>query len=215
MIYKKVFVSQGAMDYNIGIKMTKCERGLLMKKHIKNSALLLCIVAGLIIVINKLISVFSHMTDHLPTGGGKYYHWKYGKPLKPVQRRNGKSIPEDTVCPLCGAPHHFIYDNNGGNGQYQCKVCGQTFCSGDVVTVPIRLTCPHCGNTLVAKKDRKFFRIHKCVNPKCPYYLYNLKKVEQKDLVEDYGKNKYKLHYIYREFTVLNIPYKPLLAQLK
>ena len=78
MIYKKVFVSQGAMDYNIGIKMTKCERGLLMKKHIKNSALLLCIVAGLIIVINKLISVFSHMTDHLPTGGGKYYHWKYG-----------------------------------------------------------------------------------------------------------------------------------------
>ena len=104
----------------------------------------------------------------------EYYHWKYGKPLKPVQRRNGKSIPEDTVCPLCGAPHHFIYDNNGGNGQYQCKVCGQTFCSGDIVTVPIRLTCPHCGNTLVAKKDP----------------------------VEDYGKNKYKLHYIYREFTV-------------
>ena len=31
----------------------------------------------------------------------EYYHWKYGKPLKPVQRRNGKSIPEDTVCPLC------------------------------------------------------------------------------------------------------------------
>jgi hypothetical protein len=78
ILEKKVFVSQGAMDYNIGIKMIKCERGLLMKKHIKNSALLLCIVAGLIIIINKLISVFSHMTDHLPTGGGKYYHWKYG-----------------------------------------------------------------------------------------------------------------------------------------
>ena len=132
----------------------------------------------------------------------EYYQWKYGKPVKPVQRRNGKSIPEDTICPLCGAPHHFIYDNNGGNGQYQCKVCGQTFSSGEVVTTPIRLTCPHCGNTLIAKKDRRFFRIHKCVNPKCPYYLHNLKKVEQKDLDEDYGKNKYKLHYIYREFTV-------------
>ena len=24
----------------------------------------------------------------------EYYHWKYGKPLKPVRRRNGKSIPE-------------------------------------------------------------------------------------------------------------------------
>lgn len=132
----------------------------------------------------------------------EYYKWKYGKPVKPVQRRNGKSIPEDTICPLCGAPHHYIYDNNGGNGQYQCKICGQTFCSGEVVTTPFRLTCPHCGNTLVPKKDRKFFRIHKCVNPKCPYYLHNLKKVDQKDLAEDYGKNKYKLHYIYREFTV-------------
>ena len=112
------------------------------------------------------------------------------------------SIPEDTICPLCGAPHHFIYDNNGGNGQYQCKVCGQTFISGEVASAPVRFICPHCGKTLVAKKDRKFFRIHKCVNPKCPYYLHNLKKIEKKDLKEDYGKNKYKLHYIYREFTV-------------
>ena len=132
----------------------------------------------------------------------EYYQWKYGKPVKPVQRRNGKSIPEDTICPLCGAPHHYIYDNNGGNGQYQCKICGQTFSSGEVVTTPIRLTCPHCGNTLVAKKDRKFFRVHKCVNPRCPYYLHNLKKVDKEDLNEDYGKNKYKLHYIYREFTI-------------
>ena len=132
----------------------------------------------------------------------EYYQWKYGKPVKPVQRRNGKSIPGDTTCPLFGAPHHYIYDNNGGNGKYQCKICGQTFCSGEVVTTPFRLTCPHCGNTLVPKKDRKFFRIHKCVNPKCPYYLHNLKKVDQKDLAEDYGKNKYKLHYIYREFTI-------------
>ena len=104
--------------------------------------------------------------------------------------------------PYAVAPHHFIYDNNGGNGQYQCKVCGQTFISGEVASAPVRFICPHCGKTLVAKKDRKFFRIHKCVNPKCPYYLHNLKKVEKKDLKEDYGKNKYKLHYIYREFTV-------------
>ena len=43
-----------------------------------------------------------------------------------VGNADGKTIPEDTICPLCGAPHHFLYDNNGGNGQYQCKVCGQT-----------------------------------------------------------------------------------------
>ena len=54
----------------------------------------------------------------------------------------------------------------------------------------------------VPKKDRKHFIVHKCVNPECPYYLHNLKKVDKADLAEDYGKNKYKLHYIYREFTM-------------
>ena len=131
-----------------------------------------------------------------------YYQWKYGKPLKPVQRRNGKTIPDDTVCPLCGAPHHFIYDNNGGNGQYQCKVCGQTFCTGDLVTTPLRLICPYCGHSLEHKKTRKHFIIHKCVNPNCSYYIHNLKKVDKEDLAQDYGKNKYKLHYIYRQFTI-------------
>ena len=132
----------------------------------------------------------------------EYYKWKYGKTVKPVQRRNGKNIPEDTVCPLCGAPHLYLYDNNGGNGQYQCKVCGQTFVSGEQATSPIRLMCPHCSHTLSPKKDRKHFILHKCVNPKCPYYLHNLKKVDAADLKDDYGKNKYKLHYIYRQFTL-------------
>ena len=132
----------------------------------------------------------------------EYYLWKYGKSVRPVQRRNGKSIPEDTFCPLCGAPHHYLYDNNGGNGQFQCKVCGQTFVTGEVVTSPLRFVCPYCGHSLVPKKDRKFFRIHKCVNPRCSFYLHNLSRVDKDHLHEDYGKNKYKLHYLYREFTV-------------
>ena len=132
----------------------------------------------------------------------EYYKWKYGKPVKPVQRRNGKSIPDDTVCPLCGAPHHYIYDNNGGHGQFLCKICGQTFISGEQVTSPIRFLCPHCGHSLVPKKHRKHFTIHKCVNPKCPYYLHNLKKADKEHLQEPCGKSKYKLHYIYREFTM-------------
>jgi rubredoxin len=132
----------------------------------------------------------------------EYYSWKYNKPLKPVQRRNGKTIPEDTLCPLCGAPHHYLYDNNGGGGQYLCKVCGQTFITGDLVTTPIHFLCPYCGHSLVAKKNRTFFRIHKCVNTKCSFYIRNLKKVDKKHLEEKYGKNKYKLHYIYRELAV-------------
>lgn len=41
-------------------------------------------------------------------------------------------------------------------------------------------TCPHCNHSLVHKKDRKPFVIHECINPKCPYYLHNLKKVDKK-----------------------------------
>ena len=66
----------------------------------------------------------------------------------------------------------------------------------------MELRCPHRSNALVSKKNRKHFIVHKCVNPKCPYYLHNLKKVDRTDLKEDYGRNKYKLHYIYREFTM-------------
>lgn len=130
----------------------------------------------------------------------EYYLWKYGKALKPVQRRNGKNIPEDTICPLCGAPHHYMYDNNGGKGQFQCKICGQTFITGEQVTSPLVLICPYCGHALTPKKDRKHFIVHKCVNMKCSYYKSNLKLLPS-DL-DPSDKYKYKLHYIYREFTL-------------
>ena len=135
-----------------------------------------------------------------------YYQWQGGKPLKPVQRRNGRTIPEDTTCPLCDAPHHYLYDNNGGNGQYQCKVCGKTFVNGEQVTSLYRLECPYCGHRLVLCKKRKIFNIHKCINMKCGFYLKNLKIVKKEDLKE---KFKYKLHYIYREFKVEFFPMEP------
>ena len=130
----------------------------------------------------------------------EYYFWKYGQIIKPVQRRNGKTIPEATTCPLCGAPHQYIYDNNGGKGQFQCKICGQTFITGEKVTSPLTLLCPYCGHVLVPKKDRKHFIVHKCVNKKCSYYRNNLKLLP-KDLNPS-EKYKYKLHYIYREFSL-------------
>lgn len=132
----------------------------------------------------------------------QYYLWKYGQVLKPVQAQKNKprTIPQKTVCPLCGAPHQYLYDNNGGHGQYQCKICGQTFISGERVTSPLVLICPYCGNVLTPKKDRKHFIVHKCVNKECSYYKSNLKKLP-KDL-NSKEKYKYKLHYIYREFTI-------------
>lgn len=132
----------------------------------------------------------------------QYYLWKYKKPLKPVASHKNKPrlVPEDTVCPRCGAPHSYLYDNNGGNGQYQCKVCKQTFITGEKVTTPLALRCPYCGHMLIASKNRTNFIIHKCVNSNCSYYKSNLRKLP-KDFPKE-QKYLYKLHYIYREFTV-------------
>ena len=132
----------------------------------------------------------------------EYYLWKYGKVLKPVQAQKNKprNIPNKTVCPVCGAPHQYLYDNNGGNGQYQCKVCGQTFITGERATSPLVLICPYCGHALSPKKDRKNFIVHKCINKKCSYYKDNFKKLP--DGLTHTEKSNYKLHYIYREFTL-------------
>ena len=131
-----------------------------------------------------------------------YYEKRYGKKIRPVSRRSECDIPDDCTCPRCDAPKPFLYKNNGSKGQLLCKICDARFSPDESRFSSVKLRCPHCGNTLVPKKDRKHFIIHKCVNPKCPYYLHNLKKVDKADLNDGYGKNKYKLHYIYREFTI-------------
>ncbi len=108
-----------------------------------------------------------------------YYQRRYHKSIKPVFRRVECDIPKSCHCPVCGAPVDYLTWNDGKRkSQVLCKVC-QT----------------HFSPT----KDNRF---SKTTVLKCPYYLHNLKKVDKKHLNEDYGKNKYKLHYIYREFTI-------------
>ena len=136
--------------------------------------------------------------DYIP-----YLEWRYGKKVKPVARRKECDISDKCTCPRCNAPKPYLYKNNGAKGQILCKVRSTAFSSEENrFTKPFTLRCPYCSRALVRKKERKHFAVHKCVNPKCPYYLHNLKKVDKEDLKEDYGKNKYKLHYIYREFTI-------------
>ncbi len=130
-----------------------------------------------------------------------YLKHKYGETVNPIKRRSESSaVPESIVCPRCGAPHQYLYKNNGSKGQFLCKVCDERFNETNIYNRPISLRCPHCGRILVPEKDRKHFRIHKCVNKKCSYYLSNLRKLP-KDLPSK-DKFKYKLHYIYREFTI-------------
>lgn len=127
----------------------------------------------------------------------------HGKELKPVKSRGKNPVPSDVICHRCGAPHTYLYDNTGGRGQLVCKVCALKF-NKDKQDFKIgALVCPYCGHILDKKKTRKHFNIHKCVNKKCTFYLNSLKKLSPEDL-EDYkkDKHKFKLHYIYREFTI-------------
>lgn len=55
------------------------------------------------------------------------YRQEHGKELRPVKRRGGKTVPTEAVCPYCGAPSEYAYDNNGGRGEFWCKVCNSKF----------------------------------------------------------------------------------------
>lgn len=123
-----------------------------------------------------------------------YYKQRYNKTLKPVFRHMECDIPESCHCPACDAPVQYLTWNDGKKkSQVICKVCQTLFSptKDNRFSKTTVLRCPHCSHTLEHKKDRKHFIVHKCTNPRCPYYLHNLNKVSKKDLKEDYGKYKY------------------------
>ena len=155
--------------------------------------------------IDKLPKIISFKQEWNWTDLITYYKKRYNKIIKPVFRHRECDVPTGCTCPQCKAPYHYLMWNDGKKkSQLLCKVCQSLFSTaskGRFSRIYV-LRCPHCNNALVHKKDRKHFIVHKCVNPKCSYYLNNLKKVSKKDIEEDYGKNKYKLHYIYREFNI-------------
>lgn len=153
--------------------------------------------------IDELPKLISFKQDWIWTDLIYYYEQRYNKTIRPVFRRVECDIPADCCCPKCEAPVQYLTWNDGKRKtQILCKVCQSHFSNGDNnrFSKNTVLRCPHCNHTLTPKKNRKHFIIHKCVNPKCPYYIRNLNKADKKDLAEEYGKNKYKLHYIYREF---------------
>ena len=52
------------------------------------------------------------------------YEQKHGKPLKPINRRkNSTDVSKNVICPKCGAPHDYIYDNSGGCSGFKFKIC--------------------------------------------------------------------------------------------
>lgn len=127
-----------------------------------------------------------------------------GKPLKPVQRRkNSMPVPTSLNCPQCGAPSDYLYANNGGKGQYQCKVCECLFSKKNRFLKERILKCPHCSKSLEKIKERKDFNVYKCKNNHCSYYKTKIKGLSQKEK-KQFKKDPqaFKVRYIYREFRI-------------
>ena len=140
------------------------------------------------------------------------YRFEHGKILKPVRRRSGIIPPAEAICPHCGAPSDYVYDNNGGRGEYWCKVCNSKF--------SIRKTsrddepyCPFCHSKLVLYKKRKSFDVYRCYNRNCSYRekKFSAMTTKQKALFKE-SPHLFKLRYIYRKF---HFNFTPLSKQNK
>jgi len=159
----------------------------------------------------------------VPYASKKYEHkWPaFAKPVIPwyVRLENNnistvkhrKHLPDNLLCPNCGALKDYIYSFGYDNGhskdeafhKIRCKICG-------FQTAPKRpkkkptFFCPHCNHALVKVKQRKNFDVLKCKYKHCPYRL-------NKNLRKDQKASSY----IFRDFHLslndaqLIKPYKP------
>lgn len=137
-----------------------------------------------------------------------HYRYENRKPLNPVKLHEGsKPVATSIRCAKCDAPSEYLYDNNGGRGQYKCKVCSCLFHENNRFKKDVALKCPYCHRHLEHIKSREDFNIYKCKNNNCSYYLRNLKNMT-KDEKKLYKSNpeEFKLHYIYRSFKVDFVP---------
>ena len=123
--------------------------------------------------------------------------------IKPIKRRNGKNITIDIKCPCCGAPKDYLYDNNGKQNQFECKVCSHIFSTNPNKEKDVVLKCPHCRYVLSNRVSREDFDVYVCRNDKCPFYLKNKSSMNYHD-EQLYKTNPtlIKLRYIYRKFNI-------------
>ena len=128
------------------------------------------------------------------------YRREHGKELLPIKRRSDKTVTSEAVCPYCGAPSEYVYDNNGGRGEFWCKVCNSKFA---IARKPRddEPYCPFCHGKLTLAKKRKTFDIYRCNNTFCPYRKKKVSTMtkEQKVLFKK-SPHLFKVRFIYRKF---------------
>lgn len=113
-------------------------------------------------------------------------------------------VPENVCCPICEAPHDYIYYNDGKKRtQLKCKVCDTKFQLNKryQASKPNGLFCPYCGNALYKWKQQEHVTLYKCDSKKCPCRQTNLKKLNAVEKAHRLiAPNLYTVNYIYREY---------------
>ncbi len=113
-------------------------------------------------------------------------------------------MPHTVTCIDCGAPHQYLYYNDGKQRtQLKCKICGALFIISkryrDVSQT--KYVCPHCEHALYKWKEEQLCTIYKCGNDHCPAYLKHkatLSADEQQ--IQKTKSSQFKLRYQYREY---------------
>jgi len=129
-----------------------------------------------------------------------------GRPLKPISPNKIRRLNYEGNCPICGAPHNYLYENNIEREQMLCKVCKQTFTIHKTRLNELKIVCPHCSKSLERIKDRNDFSIFKCKNNRCEFYLKNKSTLEAMSDEEKahikQNPQAFKLRFIYRAFDL-------------
>lgn len=137
------------------------------------------------------------------------YQDTHKKPL-PVVRHRSKSllVPAKSTCPLCAAPHIYIYYNDGRKrSQLKCKVCGCLFQLERRLRKheKTKYFCPYCRHALYTWKQRREVTIYKCPNDNCLHRLRALNSLNPAERAcRKKRSSQFKLCYQYREYH-----YKP------
>lgn len=114
-------------------------------------------------------------------------------------------VPKLIQCPHCGAPHYYIYFNDGKKRtQLKCKVCKHTFQIKKRFRKSkkdFELYCPYCGNKLYKWKIKNKLTIYKCGNKKCDFRQAKLKSLSPAEkMMQKLTPTHFKLNYQYREY---------------
>ena len=133
------------------------------------------------------------------------YQLKHGKTLSPVKYRStSPRVPEHISCACCGAPHHYLYYNDGKKRtQLMCKVCHHLFQLNRRYRkeTKTKYYCPHCHRALFTWKQRKEVTISKCCNDHCHHRIRKMSELNdaEKALMKK-RSSQFKLCYQYREY---------------